>query len=424
MFVDKAVVTLKAGNGGNGIISWRHEKFVSKGGPDGGDGGKGGDVVLRASRNEDSLADFRFHKSLKAEDGNNGTKAKKTGRSGQDLIVDVPIGTVVVDNKSGKVLADLTKDESLTIICKGGKGGYGNAHFVSSVRQAPRIAEKGEPGDEYEVTLELKMIAEVGLVGLPNAGKSSLLSVISNARPEIANYPFTTITPNLGVVDIDGRSRLFADIPGIIEGASEGKGLGHEFLRHVERTKIILHMIDIYNDNLAESYQTIRTELEKYSPILNSKQEIIVLTKCENFDDELIKARMVELASILPAETPIFCISSQAKQGLDDLLRYINKVLDGIEQSAIEIEESSITIIGMEDAVKLWEIEQTEAGFIVTGKKIEKFAIRTDLSSWHGENRILDIMKKMGILKALQKKGIKEGDKIIIGDPEIARLEY
>ena len=251
MFIDKATVSIKAGDGGNGKLSFRHEKFIDRGGPDGGDGGDGGDVVFVASRNENTLADFRYQKELAADAGQPGGPTRKHGRSAKDLLVPVPVGTVVTDSE-GNILADLAEDEQRAVIARGGKGGFGNAHFVSSRRQAPRIAEKGEAGEELQAYLELKMIADVGLIGLPNAGKSTLLSVISNARPEIANYPFTTITPNLGVVDVDGKdSLLFADIPGLIEGAAEGKGLGDEFLRHVERTAVLLHLIDAYQEDVA-----------------------------------------------------------------------------------------------------------------------------------------------------------------------------
>jgi GTP-binding protein len=250
MFVDSAKVIIRAGNGGNGAVSFKHDKFKARGGPDGGDGGDGGDVVLKASRNQNTLAAFRYKKLLQAENGGQGTKRRRHGKTASDLEVAVPVGTMVT-SPEGELLADLTEDGMSVIIAKGGKGGFGNAHFVSSVRQVPRVAEKGEQGEDREAVFELKMIADVGIVGLPNAGKSTLLSVVSNARPEIANYPFTTLVPNLGVVDIDSRhSILLADIPGLIEGASQGKGLGDEFLRHVERTSVLLHLVDAYNEDV------------------------------------------------------------------------------------------------------------------------------------------------------------------------------
>ena len=243
MFVDKAEVSLKAGKGGDGAVSFRHEIYIPKGGPDGGDGGKGGDIVFRADKDTDTLIDFRFTPILTAKDGKNGSGQRSAGRSGEDLIVEVPIGTVVY--KDDAIVAELIKDGQTAIVAKGGEGGFGNAHFKSSTRQAPIIAEVGEPGEEFIAKIELKMLADVGLVGLPNAGKSTFLSVVSNATPEIADYPFTTITPQLGVATVDGHDLLIADIPGLIEGASEGKGLGHDFLRHVERTAVLLHLIDV-----------------------------------------------------------------------------------------------------------------------------------------------------------------------------------
>src|SRR3990167_4677379 len=262
-FVDRVSVTFKAGDGGNGIVSFRREKFRAKGGPDGGDGGDGGDLVLTASRNQNTLANFSYQKLVKAAHGQNGGRSKRHGKSAPNLEVPVPVGTTVIEND--KLLADLTDDGQRVIIAKGGKGGFGNAHFKSSTRQAPRVAEKGEKGQQLEATLELKMIADVGIVGLPNAGKSTLLSVISNARPAIADYPFTTLSPNLGVADIDeSNAILLADIPGLIEGASQGKGLGDEFLRHVERTGLLLHLIDVYNEDVAKAYKVIMQELRDY----------------------------------------------------------------------------------------------------------------------------------------------------------------
>ena len=287
MFVDTAKVYIKAGKGGNGAISFRHEIYIPKGGPDGGDGGKGGDVVFVASKDCDTLIDFRYQPKLIAEDGKAGSGQKSSGKSGKDLIVEVPIGTIV--KRDGEIVADLTHDEERAIVAHGGDGGYGNWHFRSSTRQVPKIAELGNPGEAYEAELELKLLADVGLVGFPNAGKSTFLSVVSNATPEIADYPFTTITPNLGVAKVDNHSILIADIPGLIEGASEGKGLGDRFLRHVERTKVLLHLIDVYNDDAGKAYKDIRSELANYSEELASRPELVVLTKTEGVDDEIIK---------------------------------------------------------------------------------------------------------------------------------------
>ncbi|MDO5475368.1 MAG: GTPase ObgE, partial [Candidatus Saccharibacteria bacterium] len=325
MFVDKAKVSLKAGNGGNGAVSFRREIYIPKGGPDGGDGGKGGDIVFRADRNTNTLIDFRFTPILEAEDGKNGSGQRSAGRSGKDLVIDVPVGTVVyrLGSDLQKILiADLTRDGEEAIIAKGGSGGFGNAHFKSSTRQAPIIAEVGEPGEEFEAELELKSMADVGLVGLPNAGKSTFLSVVSNAKPEIADYPFTTITPNLGVATIDNRDLLIADIPGLIEGASEGKGLGHEFLRHVDRTAVLLHLVDVYNDDAGEAYQTIRRELEKYSD-LASRPEVVALTKCEGVDKDIIDLQTSAILAKNP-KAKIYIISSRSHDGIKELLRELS----------------------------------------------------------------------------------------------------
>lgn len=293
MFVDTAKVKLQAGKGGNGAVSFRHEIYIPKGGPDGGDGGKGGNIIFRADKDTNTLLDFRYNPELKAENGKNGSGQRSAGRSGKDLIVEVPIGTIV--RHDGVVIADFVKDGEEKVIAKGGDGGFGNAHFKSSTRQTPMVAEVGEPGEEFEAALELKLLADVGLVGLPNAGKSTFLSVVSNARPEIANYPFTTLTPQLGVATVDKQDILIADIPGLIEGAADGKGLGHDFLRHVDRTAVLLHLVDVYNDDAGVAYRTIRRELERYGE-LKARPEIVALTKCEGVDEELIEMQKCNFA--------------------------------------------------------------------------------------------------------------------------------
>ncbi len=430
MFVDTAKVNLKAGKGGDGAVSFRHEIYIPKGGPDGGDGGKGGDIVFRADKDTNTLLDFKFSPILTAEDGKNGSGTRSAGRSGKDLIVEVPIGTVV--RRDGKIIADLTHDQEEAIIAKGGDGGFGNTHFKSSTRQAPIIAEVGEPGEEFEAELELKLLADVGLVGLPNAGKSTFLSVVSNAKPEIADYPFTTITPNLGMAHIDERDLLIADIPGLIEGASEGKGLGHAFLRHVDRTAVLLHLIDVYNDDAGEAYQTIRNELNKYSD-LKDRQEVIALTKCEGLDPEIIK---MQEASIL-AKNPnaqIFTISSQAHQGLTELLRELKtrveassfsgvKATDTEEELASPSEVPTISL-NPSETKNTWNIERTEDGvFIVSGEKIEKFARRTDLNNYASVNRLRDIMKKLGIKSELTSLGAEPESIISIAGKEFTLVE-
>ena len=340
MFVDTAKVYIKAGKGGNGAISFRHEIYIPKGGPDGGDGGKGGDVVFVASKDCDTLIDFRYQPKLIAEDGKAGSGQKSSGKSGKDLIVEVPIGTIV--KRDGEIVADLTHDEERAIVAHGGDGGYGNWHFRSSTRQVPKIAELGNPGEAYEAELELKLLADVGLVGFPNAGKSTFLSVVSNATPEIADYPFTTITPNLGVAKVDNHSILIADIPGLIEGASEGKGLGDRFLRHVERTKVLLHLIDVYNDDAGKAYKDIRSELANYSEELANRPELVVLTKTEGVDDEIIAMQMKAILDQNP-DAKIMKISASAHLGLTEVLRELWQIINTTKEEDLvsETEETA-----------------------------------------------------------------------------------
>ncbi len=423
MFVDKVLVSIKAGDGGNGMVSFRQEKFVDKGGPDGGDGGKGGDVVFVASRNQNTLAAFRFQKEIAAESGKPGFRRKRHGKSGKNLEVQVPVGTAIYD-ENGTLLADLLHDGDREVIAKGGDGGFGNAHFVSSVRQVPRVAEKGEPGEELSAKLELKMIADVGLVGLPNAGKSTFLASVSNAKPEIANYPFTTLTPNLGMVDVGGEtSLLVADIPGLIEGASEGKGLGDEFLRHVERTAVLIHLIDIYNESVIDAYQTIQNELKSYKVDLTNRPQIVALTKIEGFDEEMINDRIAELKAVVPKKTIITAISAPSKQGVPEVLYATVKLVqtERKKQAAKEPEVSTIPVLTLKKDDS-WTVKKLNDGFKVTGRKIEKFAARTDFENEHGVMRIRDIMKKMGIMNKLIKDGIAPGDTIVIG--KYGKIEY
>lgn len=421
MFIDKATVIVKAGDGGNGVISFRHEKYIDKGGPDGGDGGNGGNVVFVASRNENTLANFRYQKELKADAGSPGSKRRKHGKSASDLLVMVPVGTVVADME-GNPVADLAIDGQRAVVAKGGRGGFGNAHFISSRRQAPRIAEKGEEGELLEAQLELKMIADVGLVGLPNAGKSTLLSVISNARPEIANYPFTTLTPNLGVVDVDGtHSVLFADIPGLIEGAAEGKGLGDAFLRHVERTAVLLHLIDAYNEDVAEAYQTIQNELAAYKADLTTKPQIVALTKIEGLDEEIVKDQLAKIAIVAPKTTQLMAISAQSKQGIPELLRAVQAAVASERSKQVEQEElePSVPVLTLDETKDAWSVTKQEKSFIVSGQKIEGFAARTEFSSEEGVQRLRDILRKTGIMHELVRQGVSPGDTIIIGKNQL-----
>ena len=428
MFVDNAQVFVKAGKGGDGAVSFRHEKYVDKGGPDGGDGGRGGDVVFRASKDLNTLLNFRYKPELIAENGQSGSKRNRRGRSGESLVVKVPMGTLV--RRDGIVVADLIVDGQEAVVARGGDGGFGNAHFKSSTRQAPRIGELGEPGDEFEAQLELKLLADVGLVGFPNAGKSTFLSVVSNARPEIANYEFTTLTPNLGVADVDDGSILIADIPGLIEGASEGKGLGDQFLRHVERTAVLLHMIDAYSDDPAEKYQTIRRELEKYSPELMRRPEVVVLTKCEGLDQEIIAMQATAIQNVAP-EAEVLTISSQTHEGVKELLRLLRAKVEARRQEelALAAEESDVVegmpVISLseERVADAWTVEREAGGYRVIGEKIEKFARRTNFEQFEAVNRLRDIMRKLGITHELIRQGAIGESVVYIGEAEFTLVE-
>lgn len=456
MFCDVAKVSLKAGKGGDGAVSFRHEIYINKGGPDGGNGGKGGSIIFKADKDTNTLIDFRYNPILVAENGGNGSGTRSAGRAGKNLIVEVPIGTVV--KRDGHVIADLTRDKEEAVIAKGGDGGFGNAHFKSSVRQTPVIAEVGEPGEEFEAELELKLLADVGLVGLPNAGKSTFLSVVSNAKPEIADYPFTTLTPNLGVATIDRHDFLIADIPGLIEGAAEGKGLGHDFLRHVDRTAVLLHLIDIYNNDAKKAYQIIRRELDKYSN-LKDRPEIIALTKCEGVDEEIIEMQSQAIREI-NQNAYIYSISAVSHKGIDELLRALwqeiklskSKILErqslaidtkniisdqknqvislkkttSNEEDEPQVKQDELPVIslGREKLKNTWLVSLDEDGvYHVTGEKIEKFARRTDMSNYASINRLRDILKKLGIRAELTNQGATQDSIIEIAGKTFTLVE-
>ncbi|MBB1531750.1 GTPase ObgE [Candidatus Saccharibacteria bacterium] len=444
MFCDTAKVSLKAGKGGDGAVSFRREIYINKGGPDGGNGGKGGSIIFVADKDTNTLIDFRFNPILTAEDGGNGSGTRSAGRSGKNLIVEVPIGTVV--KRDGKIIADLTHDRQEAVIAKGGDGGFGNAHFKSSVRQTPIIAEVGEPGEEFEAELELKLLADVGLVGLPNAGKSTFLSIVSNAKPEIADYPFTTLTPNLGVATIDRHDILIADIPGLIEGAAEGRGLGHAFLRHVDRTAVLLHLVDVYNNDAGEAYRIIRNELDKYSD-LKDRPEIVALTKCEGVDNEIIEMQSQAIREVNP-NAYIYNISAVSRKGVEELLRALWQDIKIAKEKKQEQVNSTADIILEKDAntkhqitqdgikgvpvislsshelKNTWTVTRGDDGvFHVTGEKIEKFARRTDMGNYASVNRLRDILKKLGIRAELTNQGATQDSIIEISGKTFTLVE-
>jgi GTP-binding protein len=422
MFADTATVEVRAGKGGDGRLSFRHEKYRAMGGPDGGDGGHGGDIILKVDHNLDTLSHYRTARLIKAQDGEFGGENRKHGRSGESAYVKVPQGTQVWEDD--ELLVDLTKPDQEIIIAHGGRGGFGNAHFKSSVRQAPRNAELGERGEDRKLRFELKMVADVGLVGLPNAGKSTLLSVISNAKPEIADYPFTTLVPNLGVVEVDEHGFLVADIPGLIEGASQGKGLGDEFLRHVERTAVILHLVDAGQPDVAAAYTTVQKELADYAGDIAGKPQLLVLTKMETVTPEVLESARAALARVAP-ERQVFEVSAQTHEGLTPLLRAAAQLVQEARQRRAEAEaEEAVPVIDTTSLPDLWHVEaEGEGVYRVTGERIEGFARRTNFDQDDAVERLRDIMRKTGVARELRRQGVQDGDTIRIGESELAWME-
>lgn len=420
MFVDRVKIHVKGGNGGNGAVSFYRAKYVTNGGPDGGDGGKGGDVVLVADEGLNTLMDFRYKRLFKAQPGVDGGKRNCTGADGEDVVIKVPVGTIVREANSNKIMADLTVNGERKILVKGGKGGKGNQHFATPTRQAPRYAERGRLSKEYDIILELKLIADVGLVGLPNVGKSTLLSMVTNANPKIANYHFTTLTPNLGVVRSRwGSDFVMADIPGLIEGASEGVGLGHEFLRHVERTKVFIHVVDgaaLEGISPIENIKKINAELEKYKEGLSLRPTVIAVNKMdlpeaeENL--ELIKKEYE------PKGITVFPISAATNTGLDDLLQKVADILKEYPEDVI-FEEEYEEYDELEPDNEPFTITQlSEDYYIVEGVGVEKMIGYTNIDTEKGFAFFQKYLRDKGIVDALTEKGIKEGDTVKIYDLE------
>lgn len=417
MFVDYTKILIKSGNGGNGAISFRREKYVASGGPDGGDGGKGGDIYFTVTPDANTLIDFRYNKKFKAEDGKNGSGGHCNGKSGEDLYIKVPKGTVIKDANTGKVIADLSEDGQTELILAGGKGGKGNSHFATSTRQAPHFAQDGQKGIEKEIILELKLIADVGLVGFPNVGKSTILSIVSAATPKIADYHFTTLEPNLGVVNTKKGSFILADIPGIIEGASKGIGLGLQFLRHIERTRLLLHVIDISGSegrNPVEDFYKINEELKEYSKKLAEKKQIIVANKADIMQNNKYYEKLANIAKKENIE--IFNISAATGKGINELMEHVaevlktlpkEKIVSGNEKIVYELEEEQEIIIKKEKEI-----------YIVEGRIIDKILGRVNMADNESLYYFQKCLKDSGIEDELKKHGIKTGDTVKFGNWE------
>ncbi|MBE7032033.1 MAG: GTPase ObgE [Ruminococcaceae bacterium] len=412
MFKDTSKIFIQAGKGGDGAVTFHREKYVAAGGPDGGDGGNGGNVVAVADKDVSTLLDFRYKKKYVAQDGGNGRDGRRSGKNGEDLLIKFPCGTVIRDSETGKVICDLKNDGDKFIIAKGGSGGWGNSHFATATRQTPKFAKSGLPGDEREITLELKLIADVGLLGFPNVGKSTFLSVVSDARPKIANYHFTTLVPNLGVVKVgEGNSFVIADIPGIIEGAHEGVGLGHDFLRHVERTRVLLHFVDVSGcegRDPVEDVHIINNELVKYSEKLAEKPQIIIANKmdipsfAENY--EKFKATMEDEGYTVMA------ISAAAHMGIQDVINYTSRLLAQLPED----EDDDYDYLDLDEERKDDSIEITveDGVYIVEGMYVRKIVGSTNFDDYESLQYFQRALRKSGIIDMLEAKGINEGDTV------------
>lgn len=416
MFTDRAKVFIKSGNGGNGHVSFRRELYVANGGPDGGDGGKGGDIIFQVDDGLNTLVDFRHVRKYTAENGQEGGKRRCHGASGKDLIIKVPEGTVIKDFETGKVITDMSGENRREVVLRGGKGGLGNMHFATSTMQVPKYAQPGQPGQELWIQLELKVIADVGLVGFPNVGKSTLLSHVSNARPKIANYHFTTLNPHLGVVDLsDGNGFVMADIPGLIEGASEGLGLGHEFLRHIERTKVLLHVVDgasVEGRDPIEDIHSIMNELRAYNPGLLELPQVIAANKLDAVYEEGVDPLAAIKAEFEPQGIPVFGISAVTGAGVKELLSHLFEVLKTVDR-APKIFEKEFEVEYQADRNLPYEVTRADDGaFVVEGPRIEKMLGYTNLDSEKGFAFFQKFLKDNGILKDLEEAGINEGDTV------------
>ncbi|HHZ20756.1 MAG TPA: GTPase ObgE [Firmicutes bacterium] len=415
MFLDQITIRVEAGKGGDGATSFRREKYVPQGGPDGGDGGRGGHVIFETDEGLTTLHHLRYQRKIKAQNGMPGAGVKRTGKSGEDVVVKVPVGTIIRDHKNGRVLADLSEPGDAVIIAKGGRGGRGNARFAGPSHQAPKFSERGEPGEAFEVDLELKLLADVGFVGLPNAGKSTLLSVISAAKPKIADYPFTTLVPNLGVVSVDDHSFVAADIPGLIEGAHQGAGLGHEFLRHIERTRLLWHVVDLsgWEQDPLVAYDQINQELASYKVDLSQRPQLVVANK---MDLPEAQNRIAEFTAALTAKgLEVFPVSAATGSGIPELLRRTVALLAEIprpEPVAVEVRE-------LEPKFDFAVVPVEPGVFRIDSEWIARRLARFNMDQEESQVRFAKLLKRWGVEDALQKAGIKEGDTVFIGETEL-----
>lgn len=416
MFLDKARIKIISGKGGNGIVAWRREKYVDKGGPAGGNGGNGGNVYLIASDDLSTLMDFKFQSVFKAENGENGYIKTQHGKCGKDLYIKVPVGTVVKDALENKIIADLNVNGQKMLVAKGGRGGRGNACFATAQKRAPQFCEPGENGIERTLELELKLIADIGLLGLPNAGKSTFISMVSSAKPKIADYPFTTLIPNLGVVKKDnGDSFVIADIPGLIEGAHKGTGLGHEFLRHVERCRFLIHIIDLTLDNPIKNYKIINDELKKHSELLSKVYQVVALNKIDAVSEDIKQKYYKEFKKL---NSDVYLISAVTGKNIKEFMHFISKKVNEIPRHTIEIavEEDEAATDNDDSSYSVYKVDKHT--FIVEGGKIFRLANVTDARNTEQLYRFQNILKSMGVFEALKEAGVKEGDVVKIGHLE------
>lgn len=423
MIIDYAKIHVKAGNGGDGAMSFRRELYVANGGPDGGDGGKGASIYLKADSSLNTLLDFKYKKEYIGENGKNGEGARRTGKSAKDMYISVPIGTIVKDIDVNKVIADLSEEGQELLLVKGGKGGKGNQHFATSTRQVPMFAESGEKGKEKNIELELKMLADVGLIGFPNVGKSTLISRVSSARPKIANYHFTTLEPTLGVVKTKSNETfVMADIPGIIEGASEGTGLGLKFLKHIERTRLLLHVVDISGSEgriPLEDYNLINEELVKYSEKLSKKNQIVVANKIDSISDDILLKDLEKQCE--KDKLKLFKISAVTGEGINELIEYIAIKLKEIpKEEIVEVDEE---YENNEKIDQTWNIEKLPNGFKITGAPIERLMMKVNIFDVESRQYMQRILTKLGVMKKLKEMGLKKGDTLIIEDYQMEYFE-